>query len=405
MSAPRLLFLGFLVRDEDAATVFDGEAHPQVSALRFQRNLMMALEGAGAEIDAVTTPPIAPFPRSRRAWIAGASYRLRGYRLRGRQMAGPNLPVLRFLARFAQAIRLGRQCLPAPCDGVLVYSLHTPFVAAALALKALRRVPVFVVIPDIPTLMGGPTNPVKRALKAVDAALVRRLLRAADGAFPVADGTGRDWLAGRPRYWPMEGISDEAAAVLAAARSTGAFVYHGVQRPRLLYTGVLAYLMRFAEAFHRSSVDATVVFMGGGDDYAPLQRLAAIDARIEVRPFATGAAFAQEVDRADFMLNPRDPDWAGSNYSFPWKLFDYLVTGKPIISTRLRAVPPVYFTVFRPVDLDDTSAFDRSLTRALRPDGDPDAIWTGAEQLARRLSSARVGPELLSRMREWSRPA
>src|SRR5690606_20603968 len=98
---------------------------------------------------------------------------------------------------------------------------------------------------------------------------------------------------------------------------------------------------------HRSRIDASVTFMGGGEDLAELQTLAALDERITVRPFATGPEFAREVERADFLLNPRDPAWPGSDYSFPWKLFEYLCHGKPIISTRLSGVPPEYFTVFR----------------------------------------------------------
>ena len=398
----RLLFVGFLVRDEDADSIFEGEDHPQVSALRYQKNLLHALETAGASLDAVTTPPVASFPRNRHWWIGGADYNLAGYRIRGRQISGPNLPVVRLPGRLIQVVRHGRRKLPSPCDGILVYSVHTPMVAAALLLKRLHRVPVFVVIPDIPTFMGGPTNPLKRLLKRVDAALVRRLLARADGAFPVADGTGRDWLVPGTRYSMIEGISDEAADVLVHARANGSYVFRGAPRPTLLYTGVLAYLMRFARAFHASAIDATVVFMGGGEDLAELQQLATVDERIQVKPFTTGEEFTREVQRADFMLNPRDPDWPGSAYSFPWKVFDYLRTGKPLISTRLRAVPPEYFAVFRPVELDDQPSFEASLARALRVDDNPEAIWNGAERLAGRLSSAAVGARVLERMRAWT---
>jgi glycosyltransferase involved in cell wall biosynthesis len=134
----------------------------------------------------------------------------------------------------------------------------------------------------------------------------------------------------------MEGVSDDAADVLRHARATGAFVFRGTgTRPKLLYTGTLAYVLKFARALHRSRIDASVTFMGGGEDLAELRELAALDERITVKPFATGTGFAREVARADFLLNPRDPSWPGADYSFPWKLFEYLCHGKPIVSTRL----------------------------------------------------------------------
>jgi len=401
--SPRLLYLGFLVPDEELVRIFAGEAHPQVSAVRFQHSLLTALESAGATIDAVTTPPIASFPRNRHWWVSGLDYRISGLRLRGRQIASPNLPGVRLVARVLQFVRHGMVRLRQPCQGILVYSVHSPMVAAALVLKRLRGVPVFVFIPDLPTFMGGPSNPVKRLLKRIDGQLVRRMLVRTDGTFPIAEGAGRDWLLPGTRYWAMEGISDDAARVLRAARENGSYVFRGTTgRPALLYTGTLGYVLTFARAFHRSRIEASVTFMGGGEDLAELQKLAAMDERIRVKPFATGAELAGEVDSADLLLNPRDPAWPGSAYSFPSKLFEYLRYGKPIISTRLSGVPAPYFAVFRPIDLSDQASFEASLARALRVDDAPDAIWSGAEHLADRLRSTSVGPRLLARMAEWT---
>ncbi len=401
----RLLYLGFLVRDTDGSSIFEGESHPQYSALRFQRNLLNALEHAGTTVEALTTPPIAAFPRNRHAWVPGGEYRLPGLEARARQIAMPNLAGIRLFARLLQFVRHGRAALRVPADGILVYSVHTPMVAAALALKRFRGTPVFVVIPDLPTFMGGPSHAVKRFLKRVDAVLVRRLVARADGAFPITEHIGRDWLAPGSRYLSMEGISDEAAAALRAARTNRSYIYAGTGRPVLLYTGALEYVQAFAEAFHRSRADASLVFVGGGEDASHLQRLASVDPRIEVKPFMTGEDFAREIDRADFMLNPRDPSWPGTSYSFPSKLLEYLITGKPIISTRLPGIPDEYFGVFRQVDLSGQPSFETSLALALAADKDPEGVWCRAERLAARLSSASVGAKLVQHMQAWTEEA
>jgi glycosyltransferase involved in cell wall biosynthesis len=398
----RFLFIGFLVPDSDVERVFEGETHPQISAVRFQHRLVRALACSGATIETLTTPPIAPYPRSRRWWVAAAEYELSAG-VRGRQISGPNLPGIRPFVRLIQFVRHGMSALRLPCEGILVYSVHTPLVAASLVLKRLRRVPVFVFVPDLPTFMGGPSYPLKRVMKRIDDVLIRRLLVHTDGAFPITDRIGRDWLVSGPRYLAVEGVSDEAANVLLRARANGAYVFRGPHRPRLLYTGALSEVMRFAHAFHGSTIDASLVFMGGGEELDQLQKLSAVDQRITVKPFTIGAEFAREVERADFLVNPRDPRWPGAAYSFPSKLFEYLQAGKPVISTRLPGIPEEYFTLFRPVELADQRSFEASLETALRVDDDPERIWAAAELLAQRLTSASVGAKLLDRIREWSR--
>jgi glycosyltransferase involved in cell wall biosynthesis len=398
----RVLFLGFLIRDDDAGSIFEKESHPQYSALRFQRNLLRALEVAGLSVYAVTTPPIAAFPRNRRWWVAGSAYELAGFRLRGRQMSGPNLPGLRLFTRLVQWLRHG---LAAPADSsnaILVYSVHTPAVAAALLLKWRRGWPVFVFIPDLPTFMGGPSHVLKRLLKRVDAGIVRRLLAHADGAFPITEYIGRDWLVGGPEYWTMEGVSDAAAEALSSARANNSYVYRAAGRPTLLYTGRLEQTLRFVSAFHRSPIEATLVLTGGGEDAEELKSLAATDERIALRGFMPDDAFAQEVDRADFMLNLRDPAWPGAPYSFPSKLFEYLIYGKPVISTRMAGIPAEYFDLLRPIDLASQAAFETSLKNALAIDEDLEPIWRAAERLSTRLASASVGAALVQRMRQWT---
>ncbi len=398
----RVLFLGFLIRDEDAGSIFDNESHPQYSALRFQRNLLRAIEASGLSVYAVTTPPIAAFPRNRHWWLPGGDYQLAGLSLRGRQMPGPNLPGLRLFTRLVQWVRNGLAAPADSSDAVLVYSVHTPAVAAALLLKWRRGWPVFVFIPDLPTFMGGPSHVLKRLLKRVDAALVRRLLTYADGAFPITEHIGRDWLVGGPEYWTIEGVSDAAAAALSSARANNSYVYRGAPRPTLLYTGRLEQTLPFVSAFHRSPIEATLVMTGGGEDAEALKSIAATDERIKLKGFMPDDAFAQEVDRADFMLNLRDPAWPGAPYSFPSKLFEYLIYGKPVISTRMAGIPAEYFGVLRPIDLATQPVFETSLKNALAVDADPEAIWRAAERLATRLASASVGAGMVQRMRQWT---
>ena len=139
---PRFLFLGFLVPAADIDRMFAGETHPQISAVRFQPRLLRALASTAPTIDAVTTPPIAAYPRNHRWWVPRATYTVPGVPGEATQVAGPNLPGLRPFVRIFQFVRHGLAALQSPCDGIVIYSVHTPLVIASLLLKWRRAVPV-----------------------------------------------------------------------------------------------------------------------------------------------------------------------------------------------------------------------------------------------------------------------
>ena len=43
------------------------------------------------------------------------------------------------------------------------------------------------------------------------------------------------------------------------------------------------------------------------------------------------------------LISPRRPDKAASTYCFPSKLFEYMVSGNPVLSCRLGGIPDEYF--------------------------------------------------------------
>ena len=178
----------------------------------------------------MTTPPIAADRRNRRWWVPGGHYPLAGSR-RPRPADVLRTAGTRLFVRSCSGCATGwlRRESATPRSVLGAY----PGRRRATAEMA-SRLAVFVFIPYLPTFIGGPAHFLKRLLKGVDAAIVRRLLAYADGAFPIT-GAHRSGLArGGQEYWTMEGVSDAAAAALASARSDSSYVYRGTHGRRCL---------------------------------------------------------------------------------------------------------------------------------------------------------------------------
>ena len=61
-------------------------------------------------------------------------------------------------------------------------------------------------------------------------------------------------------------------------------------------------------------------------------------------------------EKATMLINMRDPKEEASKFCFPSKLFEYMLTGKPVLSLKLMGIPQEYFQYL--VNVDSTGAKD-----------------------------------------------
>lgn len=385
----RILYVGFLTTPEQFQSLSGRDPRPQISAHRFAGDLIDALVSAGAEVHGVCSPPIHG-PRQTGTTTIPALDFDRGPGTAFRQIATSNASPVRDWQRWRKAVAqaMADRAMH-DCDAILVYSVHTPVVAAGLELSRRLGRPATVFIPDLPLFTGvrGPRLLAKR----LDDRFVRALVRRYAGALPIAPGIARDWLPRELPYMVFEGVSAEAAQALRRVARHGQSPLPA--DPLLLYTGTLDQTLRFAQLFRRTGTPARLRFVGGGPDDAALRALAEEDRRITVAGFVSGAELERELAAADAFVNPRDPSWAGGDYSFPSKTFQYLASGKPIISTRLTAYPDDYLNVLRIVSMDDATGLERDLNLAIASKRPLDAA--AHDRLANRLDPEGAGRRLL----------
>lgn len=394
MSSPPFIFLGFLAGREQLDRAFATDPTPQVSAVKFETAILEGLAANGAEVRVVGALPIASYPNSKTFLVAGSPFTTAIPGVSGVLAFSLNLPLLKLGLRLVTTLYHGIRLLRSGegRSGIIVYSLHTPYLAAAIVLKQLFGVPVSIFIPDLPLHMAGRAlTGLHGAVKGLDNRLLRRLATNVDFAFPITEEIARAWLPARLHYLVVEGIAPTVEPTRPILRGNPT-------RKRILYTGSFSHILKVVRMFcSRSELDVELVLVGGGPDLAELQQLAAEDQRVDLKPFMVGAPLQREFEAADFLINPRDTQWEGAKYSFPSKLFDYMTRGLPILSTSMPGIPPEYFECFFALDDRNMELFAASLMRALNASREEieSRVALGERLLTNQKSSKATGARIL----------
>ena len=120
-----------------------------------------------------------------------------------------------------------------------------------------------------------------------------------------------------------------------------------------------------AKAF-RAVENPNVEFWVCGKGKCPeMERAASEDRRFKVKGFVSDAELKEMLERADVLVNPRDPSSHVNRLIFPSKLLHYLSYGKPIVSTWTPGLDPEYRNYLCVVDTVTPETFAAKISEAL----------------------------------------
>ena len=223
---------------------------------------------------------------------------------------------------------------------VFVYGMHTPFLAAAARVKhILPQSRICLIVPDLPQYMDLKMSPLKKALKAVDWQCIRKCMKIVDNyvlyAAPMAD-----FLKLKPRTWLiMEGSYDstqkaeevqpEENGKIAVMYSGALHLRHGI--PELL------------DAMKLLDDNYELWLTGDGNAVELIRQREKEDPRIRFFGYLpTRQDLLNKQAQATMLISPRRDTEEASRYCFPSKLFEYMASGRPVISCYLDGIPEEY---------------------------------------------------------------
>lgn len=126
----------------------------------------------------------------------------------------------------------------------------------------------------------------------------------------------------------------------------------------ILYSGSLwrknAGLEYFTEGFIKANLpDTELHFYGTGEFEEDLKEIEKNHPSIKYMGCITNAEMVQKQAEAFLLVNPRPSNAEFCKYSFPSKTFEYMVSGTPVLMTRLPGIPNEYFQYTYTIDKEN----------------------------------------------------
>lgn len=234
---------------------------------------------------------------------------------------------------------------------VFIYSMQSAFLSAAKRLKKiLPNLTIVLIVPDLPQYMDLSRNYFKQFLKKIDWLRIRSHMKYIDKYVLYTENMA-DYLNITKEKWIlMEGSYDPN---IIGEKSNNNF-----EKISVMYSGVLDLRYGIPELLDAMCYldDSFELWLtGDGNARDLIVERAAKDKRIKYFGYLPSRRdLLDKQASATMLINPRRDNEISSKYCFPSKLFEYMVSGRPVLSCYLSGIPSEYHEYL--VRLDTISA-------------------------------------------------
>lgn len=224
---------------------------------------------------------------------------------------------------------------------VFVYSMHTPFIAASIAIKKIiPKTKIVMLVPDLPQFMDLSMNKIKKVLKFFDWQYIKKSIKKID-KFALYSKHMASFL----------GLEDGKWCVLEGSINENDVIEEKVEKSEniaVMYSGVtdIHYgIPELLDAFALIKKENYELWITGAGNAVPLIKdRAKEDPRIKYLGFLPSRKdLLLKQKQATMMINVRKPEEKASAYCFPSKLFEYMISGNPVLSFKIPGIPDQYF--------------------------------------------------------------
>lgn len=265
-----------------------------------------------------------------------------------------NLPIFRQLCiYFGTRKFIRRNCRKGETDTFIVCDcLNIANAYASLKQAKKMRIPLIYIVTDIPEFQR------KGKLKDIN----DKIIAGADGFIFLTEQMSEKVNPNNKPFIVLEGHAD---CSLAAIEKGERYEYKSGKKV-VLYAGSLMKLygiQNLVEGFLQADIDNSELRIYGDGDYrAELEKVCKTHKNVSYMGVRANAEIVADEQRAALLVNPRPSAPEYTKYSFPSKTMEYMVSGTPVLMTKLPGMPKEYYPYIYTID-DETSD---GLARALQ---------------------------------------
>lgn len=252
-----------------------------------------------------------------------------------------NLPMGSFLLRehalVSEAKKWAKKHRDASDVVVLVYSMHSPFMKAAKAVK--KRIPtarVVLTVADLPLYMDM-RGTVRKLLKKMDWRRIQALMPFVDKYLLYTKYMADYLQLPEGRWMVFEGLIDDSRVVTGPQEKYPEKI--------CLYAGNLDArygIDTLIDAFRKCRSEAKLYIYGAGFDSGRIAALVEPLNNVEYKGQVTPDEILEIMKKATLLINPRPSAIGLAKYSCPSKTFEYMASGTPALMNKLPGLPEEY---------------------------------------------------------------
>ncbi len=331
-----ILFIGYAVDKVTAASL----SGVSVAGNNMQINLLSALNNiSDLKISSLTIYPLASYPQCHRIIIRSKWIKLFN-KVISRRVGYFNVPVFKQITTAYSIYQSARKIIKTQdIDTLLTFNLFPQIGLPGVLLKRTHGIELVTLLADLPIDDANKRNIMSAFLRKYFDKFTTLALLKVDKSI-VLNKNAAGIYSPQAKYMVMEGGID--GKIDAAS-----FKYQEPNIKNIVYTGALTQysgILNLIEALQLVPCkDAVLDIYGSGDIKDIVSEKADKYPNIRFHGSISNQE-AKRVQRNAFLLvNPRDPNNPISRVTFPSKIFEYMLSGTPVLCTKLDGIPQSYY--------------------------------------------------------------
>lgn len=312
--------------------------------------LLSGLDLIGIECDSINCPDVYTYPQFPEKYIKGGSWSRTGTS-KDCYVGYLNLQYINQITRkksLVEAVKRWAFQYRNEKVTVFVYQMATRFMAAAVAVKKIiPTAKIVLIVPDLPQFMDLHMSCVKKILKRYDWLQIKKYMAYVDQYVLYSKHMASFLGLAEGKWMVMEGSYDPGLLVEDAEEKQN-------DKIAVMYSGVLDLrygIQQLLEAFDLLDKRYELWLTGTGNAVPLIEKKAGTDDRIKYFGyFPSRLELLNKQKQATMLISPRSTNEEASKYCFPSKIFEYMISGNPVISTRIQGIPDEYFDYLIPIE-------------------------------------------------------
>ena len=221
----------------------------------------------------------------------------------------------------------------------------------------IKKIPVVTIVTDIPDMQDN---------SKIVSAINNKLFELVDGFLFLTEQMNEKINKNNKPYLVMEGHVDEQLALLERSKS----YENTLGKKIVIYAGSLKKIYgisNLVKGFMQAQIeDAELRIFGDGDYKDELIRIVEKSNNIKYMGICSNEEVVEQEQKSALLVNPRPIAPEYTKYSFPSKNMEYMVSGTPVLTTKLPGMPMDYYSYVYFIEDETPDGISKTLQNVLR---------------------------------------